>query len=245
MPIQRNLLTGSDCQLHVLKLLSLRYGFDLVEVPDAHGGDRGIEAYSLDGCAYQCYGPEQPLKIADLYDAHMKKVSTDIKKFIDNKEELRKIFGTTIIKKWVLVVPKLSSAQLVQHCNKKAKEVLESNLPYVGKEFSVVAVTDDHFPVELKKLMEHGLSPVQLAEAAAADEKTVETWSTENSEFVRNITTKLAPLPTFDSPEHRKEFTVELLKLYLDGSNAMDELKEKYPYVHEQVMGCRARSLLK
>jgi len=49
------------------RILTLRYGFDLVEVSDSGGGRLRIEAFSRsDGCAYQCYSHQQALKNADL-----------------------------------------------------------------------------------------------------------------------------------------------------------------------------------
>jgi hypothetical protein len=61
---QSNGLTGDEWQELVIKLLYLRYGADLMEVLDDHGGDGGIEALSLDGCAFQCYFPEDSATMA-------------------------------------------------------------------------------------------------------------------------------------------------------------------------------------
>lgn len=118
-------LDGDEWQVFVVQLLSIRYGADLIEVPDQHKGDSGIEAFSVsDGCAFQCYAPEGPAgNIAEVAKKHKKKISRDIKKFCDNREELTALFGTTKIRRWVLVVPEHCSADVVKCCQQKTEEV--------------------------------------------------------------------------------------------------------------------------
>jgi hypothetical protein len=238
---QAGLLSGADWQQYVIRLLTLRYGFSLVEVPDTGGGDRGIEAFSLDGCAYQCYGPQQVMKIGDLYKAQKKKVDDDIQKFIDNEADLKGIFGTTKISKWILVVPHLSSYRLNQHCKSKVKDVLAAKLPYVdGKTFEIIVVTEAHFPIEVEKLLNAGAVQLQTEGVQQVSEKDVDKWISENSTFVKTIDEKLKALPSFTSAEHRLAFIKDLLALYLDGSNTLEALKRSYPYIYEEIRKAKA-----
>lgn len=202
---QAGLLSGQDWQQYVIRLLTLRYGFNLVEVPDTGGGDRGVEAFSLDGAAYQCYAPQQLMKIGDLYKAQKKKIDDDIAKFIENKDDLEKIF-TARIRRWILVVPRLSSYRLNQHCKKKAAEVLAAKLPYVGDDFEVLVATEAHFPVEVEKLLSSGAVQLQLDGAGQVTSTDVDQWITGNSKFVQVIDGKLKALPDFASAEERLEF---------------------------------------
>ena len=49
---------GTTWERRVKTWLRLRYpGGDFEEVPADHGGDWGIEGFSRDGIAYQCYAP--------------------------------------------------------------------------------------------------------------------------------------------------------------------------------------------
>jgi hypothetical protein len=100
-------LDGDDWQIFVVQLLSVRYGADLIEVPDQHKGDSGIEAFSIsDCCVFQCYAPEGPASnVSELAKKHKHKLSVDIKKFCENRKELQALFGTTKIRRWILVVP--------------------------------------------------------------------------------------------------------------------------------------------
>jgi len=64
---------GDEWQEFIVQLLYLRYGTDLVEVPDKHKGDRGIEAFTNDGCAFQCYSPESPSIVSEVAAKHKQK----------------------------------------------------------------------------------------------------------------------------------------------------------------------------
>ena len=111
---------GNEWQDHIIRLLKMRYAVgEFQEVPDRHRGDFGIEGFSRDGRAYQCYSPMEPLATATRYESHRDKISADIKKFEDNKDELSALFGPTRITRWVLIVPTFDSGPLIQHAEKK------------------------------------------------------------------------------------------------------------------------------
>ena len=80
-------LDGNEWERLVHRCLRIRYPMgDYHHVPDEHGGDGGIEGFSTDGCAFQWYSHEGELTVADLYERQRDKMSTDIKKFIDNRD---------------------------------------------------------------------------------------------------------------------------------------------------------------
>ena len=69
MPINGhlNFTDGNEWQQLICRLLIHRYGLQFEMVPDGHGGDLGIEGFSRDGCAYQCYAPDEPISVAERY----------------------------------------------------------------------------------------------------------------------------------------------------------------------------------
>src|SRR5437870_4059980 len=162
-----NLPSGEDWQQYVFSLLVLKYGFDVVMVPDDHQGDFGLEAFSHDGCAYQCYAPQQLLRIAELYKEQRSKITADLRKFVENRKDLIILLGPTKIHKWILVVPEHRSAKLTQHCQEKAKHIRElaEPLPYVAEDFAVMVVTDDYFPVEVHTLLARAGLRVEVDES--------------------------------------------------------------------------------
>lgn len=146
---------GEEWEKHIQLLLKRHYGpGNYQEVPAKHVGDFGIEGYSINGCAYQCYATQEPCTTQQRYDAQRDKITTDIGKFIRNEPELVKLFGGTLIRRWILIVPVSESASLVQHASKKSKEVLRAGLPYVSDDFKVIIDTDSCFAKEINELVD-------------------------------------------------------------------------------------------
>src|SRR4051812_6267412 len=95
-PMTETVITwsGPDWQKHVLLLLKRHYGpGNFHEIPDQDRGDRGLEGFAQDGCAYQCYAAAEPLPIVDLRESQKRKITRDIKKFCDNSQILHKLLG--------------------------------------------------------------------------------------------------------------------------------------------------------
>lgn len=114
-------LSGKEWQHYANQLLRLHYGQrDYQPVPDRHHGDGGIEGFSIsDGCAYQAYGCDEPISVAERYEKQRDKMTEDIVKFISNKKILQSIFGDIKISRWILFVPSYDSKDIVSHAAKK------------------------------------------------------------------------------------------------------------------------------
>jgi hypothetical protein len=243
-----NLLSGADWQRFVLQLLALRHGFNLIPVPDEHKGDFGLEAYSLDGCVYQCYHPQQILRTAELYEEQRDKITADLKKFVDNRKELSKLFGITRIEKWILIVPEHKSARLTQHCQQKAKEIRELKDPllYVADNFEVMVVTDAHFPVESQTLLSSAGVTIELDDGQTVSPETILDWVQSNNELIKTLDDKLDKIPSLSEATDKREVRDELLEMYILGSNALEDMKRKYPLIYDKfeiVKRLRTRSL--
>jgi hypothetical protein len=226
---------GDEWQDFVVQLLYLRYGADLIEVPDQHKGDSGIEAFTTDGCAFQCYSPEAPSNIAEVAAKHKAKVSRDVKKFCRNRSTLKSIFGKTQIRRWILVVPNHCSADVVQFCQKKTDEVcgLALPLPYVTEDFRIITV-DGHkfFPNEIAELSRTGGMLVEAAETPVATEQVL-SFTEEHSELVETLEQKLAKIHLHTSEQ--TELVQKLLRRHLEGANAIDYYDRKYPVISDKI----------
>lgn len=221
-----------------MKLLYLRYEAGLVEVPDRHGGDKGIEAFSTtDGCAFQCYAPEGVNDNATLARKHKNKINRDLKKFKQNVDELSRILGPTKITRWILVVPDHCSSEVVAHCQTKTLEVkaLIPPLPYVDADFQVVTVDGPKFfAAEIATLTSKG---GLLVEAAETDVEAgeVETFATQNNALIDTLENKLQKIPALADGKERADFKAHLLQIYLEGENAIDYYDHNYPIISEKI----------
>ena len=84
--------SGDDWQEFCMLLLRERYSHhQFQEMPDKDKGDLGIEAFSLDGCAYQCYAPEQAVTVTERYERQRDKLTKDLGKLKKNEAKLKRV----------------------------------------------------------------------------------------------------------------------------------------------------------
>lgn len=228
-------LSGEQWQRWANQLLMTHYGPGGYQpVPDTDRGDAGIEGFSLSGHAYQAYGPEdEPLSTRERYERHRSKLTTDIKKFIDNRVVLGQLFGKVRISRWILLVPHNDSKEIIQHASKKTQEVIDSNLPYVTDDFCILVRDESAFPVERDKLLNAKLSVIEFDSVNVAEKEIVE-WADKNDNLVRVIDEKAGRLVTLLNDAMRVNFRNNVIKAYLDGQNILEDLR-KYPTAYEAV----------
>jgi hypothetical protein len=225
----------NEWEEYIKSLLRLYYGpGQFVEVPAKHGGDFGIEGFGRnDGCAYQCYAAELPLSTEQLYTKQRNKVTIDLGKFASNKSELVKLFGTTKISRWILAAPLFESAKLVQHLAKKTKEIRAKNLPYVAADFEVCIETDDMFAVERHKLMNLGLSKLDIPVKNPQDNE-LTTWQGNNPKLIETLDEKLMVLLGKEhDPKDLAYLRNDIVRKYLQGQNLLQDLHDHYPDFYE------------
>lgn len=230
---------GTEWQDYCILLLQRRYSsgrnHSLQLVPDRHNGDLGIEAFSFDGAAYQCYAAQEPLSVNDCYEKQRDKLTTDLGKLKANETELVKMLGSTKIRRYVFMVHRHDSKFLVQHATTKATEVLSWGLSFIDPLFRVVVETDDDYAVE-RKLIHDIPTPLLETSVPSASEKGA--WLTGNSNLKLRAFNKLQKI-------HTSEDTIEkvldsLISSYLIGENTLDQLVSISPQMQRGVLSARA-----
>lgn len=232
--------SGNEWQEYVVQLLKIHFSpGEFQEVPDTHGGDHGIEGFSRDGCCYQCYAAEEPIGTAELYTKQRAKISADIKKFCDNGVELAALFGPLKINRWIFVVPRFESADLVKHAERKADEVRRTGLSYVGPDFSISVVTDDEFHAARQTLVSTGKAHVRI-EPADVDGEALDSYTIDKPDLVRTLDAKIARFETVRTEVLRVELRREMLRRFVVGQNALEQLNQKYPETFAAVARMKA-----
>jgi hypothetical protein len=230
-------IDGKEWQDFVITLLFLRYGANLIEIPDKDRGDGGIEAYSLtDGHAFQCYAPEGFNSVPQTAEKHKDKINKDLNKF-KVVAKLAPLLANTKISRWLLVVPDHCSASVVAHCNKKTEEIksLSPALPYVASDFQVLAVGGHKFfAAEIAEMASKGGFQVEAAESPV-EETELTLFSEHNNEWTENLNRKLKKLPTLSSTDEVKDLSNRLLTMYLEGSNAAQFYEDNFPNIADRV----------
>jgi hypothetical protein len=220
---------GNEWERRVKAWLRLRYpGGQFEEVPPEHLGDFGIEGFSRDGIAYQCYAPKSALKTKELYEAQRIKVTNDIRKFIDNKNELSRLFGSVKIKSWWLIIPEHRSAKLVQHATMKAAEVRKANLPYVTADFTIHIATAEDFAVERAAAVRQGIEALQLEQPVVTTDD-VRDWADNNDKLVSTLDRKITAYSGERKPEKVRDIREGWITSFIIAENMLKNLEQKYP----------------
>lgn len=230
---------GDEWEKYIQSLLEHHYGpGNYQHIPARHGGDFGIEGYSTDGCAYQCYAAQEPLSTKERYEKQRDKITTDIGKFISNKCELMNTFGTTLIRRWILVVPLSESSQLMQHASKKAREVLSAQLPYVTDDFKVIIITDSSFKKEIQELASVNAIDIELPDVEITSED-CDGWIANNEGLVGNLKRKACKINGLDSDEKVDRFARLMISHYLKGQNSLAHFNSNYPDFYARLDRCK------
>ncbi|MGL5824557.1 MAG: hypothetical protein ACRCYU_06940 [Nocardioides sp.] len=228
---------GREWQDYCLMLLHKRYkDHSLQEVPDRHRGDLGIEAFSLDGCAFQCYAALEPLSTQDLYESQRDKLTADLNKLEKNKAKLPRILGDLKIQRYVFMVHRLDSRLLLEHAINKVADVRAWGLDFIHTEFKVVVVTDDHYPAERAEIV---AIPLPLVVSEPVTEENASTWIGDNSPLLQDAARKLEKLGL--SGDGLSDALDSLTYQFLDGENALLKLRERYPDHWAAAQRCRSR----
>lgn len=130
---------SDEWERHAIAMLCHHFGVDkVVPVPDDDQGDRGLDAFTVDGIGYQCYAPEgEPLAPSKRAALQKGKITADLRKLKDNEDKLLPILGEVKLHTWVLLSPEHKSAAVIEHCNIKAAEVLAWGLEFIVPGFNL------------------------------------------------------------------------------------------------------------
>jgi hypothetical protein len=216
---------GTEWQDFCILLLRKRYdSHDLQEVPDRHNGDLGIEAFSHDGCAFQCYAALEPVNVNDLYESQRDKLTEDLGKLKKNASALEAMLGDIRIKKYVYMVHRNDSRKILTHAATKAAEVRSWGLSFILDEFKIVVVTDDYYAAERSAIV---AIPAQLVSPDPVASLGMAKWINENAPLVKEANRKLTGVGTTGAALDR--YIDALLTQFLEGENALQKLRVKYP----------------
>lgn len=226
---------GVPWERRVKQWLRLRYPHgEFEEVPADHQGDCGIEGFSRDGIAYQCYAPSVPMRVKELYESQRDKITEDIGKLIGKKTDLILLFGPLKLKSWWLVVPQHRSAKLVQHATKKTREVHEAQLPYIEASFYIHIANPDEFSIERKKAAESGLTQLNLHCATVLPED-VTIWSDTNDRLAATLDAKISAYSGEADKSKLKGLRDSWVEVFIRSENLLRSLKENAPAIWEQL----------
>jgi len=176
-------------------------------------GDFGLEGFTTTtGCGFQCYCPDKLYVDKELHEKQRDKITTDLKKLKTYEEDLKKVLGTTKLRRWYLVTPIIARNELLKHARTKETEVRSWNLSILSADFEVLVQDGDHYAAEIQEL--------QLALGKAFD--------------FGGIPTSLPPLGS--QHEVYEENVLRKTKARLEGRVASNKLEARVTGLYQQTL---------
>jgi len=213
------------------------------EIPAVHGGDAGIEGFTVTGKVYQCYCPERNYSDDELYEHLRDKMTKDIGKLLSPTYAKRlKELGVPVIKEWHFVIPIYKDARILQHAETKKQEILAlkrckpDEYDYISEDFIIVIKQAKDFRIEITRIIRNTLTDKKLNFAIMHTAKP--NWSQCDSEKVDNIRRKVKAVmgDIEETDEDFKDIVNIYMEGYINGLEIMRILRTSYMEIYEDII---------
>jgi hypothetical protein len=161
---------GDGWQLFALQLVQRRHDPQNIQiVPDRVRGDAGIEFFSIDGCLYQCYAPEETADTAKAASAMKAKGSRDLQKLVTHQNKIAALLQSVKARRWILLCPFLDDKDVVASVRSKGEAIKAQSLSILSEDFEALVQSQDDFAGEIEQLRLRSLGPPLQIEAPSAE----------------------------------------------------------------------------
>ena len=242
--IQQYLSSGEEWEKLCNSCYRIRYqeqGYQ--EIPAKYKGDGGIEGFTKSGIVYQCYCPEKAYTDDELYEHMRDKMTKDVSKFISKDyEPVLKGLGIRDVREWHFVVPEYKDKRILEHAEKKRKEVLEykkrnsKQCDYISEDFTITIKVVDDFKLELSRIIRNDYdSKIDLT---VLRKKKVD-WTNCDNAKVNNVKRKIKAV--MNDIEDDDEDYIDIVNTYMEsyviGIELMEKLRKDQVDLYEQIIG--------
>lgn len=201
-------------------------------------GDYGLEGFTkTTGCGFQCYCPSKFYTIKELFEKQRDKITKDLKKLSTYESDLKKVLGSTRLRRWHLVTPTIAHHDLLKHAQAKETEVRNWNLSILAPDFEVLVHDGDHYAAEIQemqlalgKALDFGGLPTTLPELGS-------TADTYQENVLRKTKARLEGRVAADKLEMRVAgLYQQTLREFLDHDAHFRRINEQAPIVHSRLV---------
>ncbi|WP_082547982.1 hypothetical protein [Massilia sp. Root335] len=222
------------CQL----VFKRKYGVDGYQHIPVSPGDYGLEGYTSEtGYGFQCYCPEKQYSRSELYEKQRNKITEDINKLRDNKDDLVDILGSVKIKNWVFVTPELASNALLRHARKKEKEVSAAKLPHVADDFRILLHDAEHYLLEIRQIQSTQGEALDFFSVSPKLEDLTDPPEEYEANLRRKSVARLEPKRGAPSYDRLLETLVgNTLKNFVEADNFLHGIEKSAPLLHARLI---------
>lgn len=202
-------------------------------IPARCDGDCGIEGYTKTGIVFQCYYPEGPYSVDELYEKLRDKLSKDIKKLVKYEDKLRSM-GVLDIKEWHFVIPKYEDRRILEHAYTKQREMRQlkkdGKISIINDNFEVHVKVLDNFTAEMNCLIKNDSEyKYKLPQIKNIDFEACESIKKDN------ISRKIITLRNNLDDDKAKKLINWYIECYLKGIQMLNEIREHSFELYEEV----------
>jgi hypothetical protein len=239
-------LVGDDWEEYCRALLRHRYNPVDVQAVPAIQGDLGLDFW-IRGCGdiYQCYGPEAGQSVSERLRLQKRKLGAEVRTLKKNAARIAAMIAPAKCRRYVFLVPILSSKELLEYAATKSLEIQQAMLSFCAGDFEIAVQSLDDFAVERRAMQQLGLTSPRLI-LDDPDGQAVHDWLSDNGDLARTIREKIEAIHHSKDPEQIDNLVNEWVGYYLCGEDAMTSLQTRFPDLYEQtrrVITARRRRL--
>lgn len=218
-------VAGDDFEEFFWGLLRRKYQpQDLVYLPAQLNGDHGIEGFSSDGIAYQCYADQDSLSLRARTDKQKSKLYDDTEKLKKNASKLEDVLGGLVLTHYFLCVLQYHAAELVQYAEKRAAVVRGFGLPFIAPDFCIRVKTPDDYPAEYQAAILDGVAKSSIP-SMEIDESEVGSFGEKSPELSDKLDSKLAQVKAVHATANTSKLREVFIRAFLDKEEILAHLR--------------------
>lgn len=222
---------GISWQRHAFLLVQSRHGSQNVQrVPDRVQGDAGLEFFTIDGCLYQCYAPEEPGNTPKSSSAMKQKATRDLPKLRDKQDILTGMLNGLQCNRWILLCPFLDDKAVITHVRAKGLEIRRLGLPFLSDDFEALVQCQVDFSKEIEQLRALPVGPDLFIEPATEEDIS----SRDDTPLATTLDEKLGRAFPAATEARRTTIRKSYVKNLIKRENTLDTLKTEHPILWER-----------
>ncbi|KAA6338981.1 hypothetical protein EZS27_013061 [termite gut metagenome] len=227
---------GNSWESFCQQCFHLKYEDEGYQSMPAINGDYGIEGFTRDGKAFQCYCPDNSNIDTDtLYEYQRNKITKDLGKLVTYEKQLKDYIAENTIKQWIFVTPIYSKKDLVKHCITKAAEYKKLNLSILNANFDVLIHDLDNFAKEIPVVLDYLNRGIDFAPDNIDDSQQLQ-WKNTSISLVDNANRKNKMLLSNASEQKIDTLTNLTVKRKMDGDSIVNYWRNSYAEDYEKFL---------
>lgn len=220
---------GGEWEVYALNLIRLRHGPANVQaVPAKVHGDAGIECFTMDGCIYQCFAPDEVSDVAKAASAMRMKAGRDLAKLSTNSAKIESLLGGLKIRRWILLTPFLDNKEVIGYVTKMAQEQAKLGLSYIASDFTGLVHCQEDFAPEIAELRHRARGTAVKLMSPVAEDITLKTNTISGA-----LDGKIGRAFLSDPNDRRVEKKRRFVTGHIRSENALEQLKRDAPDLWE------------